>query len=229
MRRTNVLQTDFFLHYLFLLIGMMAVLLALTGLQGCAAKDEKGSEIREVDVLAEEETSSDDGQADISPQDENIYVYVCGEVATPGVFELPPDSRVFEAIRAAGGMTGKAADSYLNQAEKLTDGQQVYVPSEKELSEKKLSEKEQAGTIPSEEGASGKTPAGIPEADDGKVDLNTASKEELMTLSGIGEVKAEAIIRYREEKGGFTSIEELKEIEGIKDGVFGKVKDQIKI
>ncbi len=61
------------------------------------------------------------------------------------------------------------------------------------------------------------------------MDLNTASKEELMTLSGIGEVKAEAIIRYREEKGGFTSIEELKEIEGIKDGVFGKVKDQIKI
>ncbi len=224
MRRTNMLQTDFFLHYLFLLIGMMAVLLALTGLQGCAAKDEKGSEIREVDVLAEEETSSDDGQADISPQDENIYVYVCGEVTTPGGFELPPDSRVFEAIRAAGGMTEKAADSYLNQAEKLTDGQQVYVPSEKELLEK-----EQAGTIPSEEGTPGKTTAGIPEADDGKVDLNTASKEELMTLSGIGEVKAEAIIRYREEKGGFTSIEELKEIEGIKDGVFGKVKDQIKI
>jgi len=53
MRRTNILQTDFFLHYLFLSIGMMAVLLALTGLQGCAAKDEKGSEIREVDVLAE--------------------------------------------------------------------------------------------------------------------------------------------------------------------------------
>ena len=67
------------------------------------------------------------------------------------------------------------------------------------------------------------------ELSDGRINLNTASKEELMTLSGIGEVKAEAILRYREEKGGFTSVEELKGIEGIKEGVFNKVKDQIKI
>ena len=114
-------------------------------------------------------------------------------------------------IEAAGGMTEKAAESAINQAEKLSDGQQIYVPSEEESSE-------QPG-----KGNQAQEP------DDGKVNLNTAEKEELMSLSGIGEVKAEAIIRYREEKGGFTSIEELKEIEGIKDGVFGKVKDQIKI
>ena len=217
MQRTNKMShlTDCFYSLLFFL-ETATVILTLTGLQGCTVKDEKSSEFREAAVLTEEETSSDDQQADISPQDENIYVYVCGEVTAPGVYELPAGSRMFEAIEAADGMTGKAADSYLNQAEKLTDGQQVYVPSEKEISEK--------------EHVSGMTSPGsrAGEADDGKVDLNTASKEELMTLSGIGEVKAEAIIRYREEKGGFTSIEELKEIEGIKDGVFNKVKDQIK-
>ncbi len=68
-----------------------------------------------------------------------------------------------------------------------------------------------------------------PEAGDGKVNINTASREELMTLTGIGEAKAEAIIRYREDKGSFKSAEELKEVEGIKDGVYNKVKDQIKV
>ena len=69
---------------------------------------------------------------------------------------------------------------------------------------------------------------GVQAADDGRVDLNTAGKEELMALPGIGEVKAEAILRYREEKGRFTSVEELKGVEGIKEGVFGKVKDKVK-
>ena len=64
---------------------------------------------------------------------------------------------------------------------------------------------------------------------DGKVDINTAGKDELMTLSGIGEAKADAIIRYRDEHGKFQKIEDLMEVEGIKDGVFQKVKDQIKI
>ena len=61
------------------------------------------------------------------------------------------------------------------------------------------------------------------------MNLNTAAKEQLMTLTGIGEAKAAAIIRYREENGGFRSIEEVMEVEGIKEGVFNKIKDQIKI
>ena len=66
-------------------------------------------------------------------------------------------------------------------------------------------------------------------ADEGKVNLNTASKEQLMTLSGIGEAKAASIIAYREEHGGFQKIEELMEVEGIKEGVFNKVRDQIRV
>lgn len=213
MRRAgNIPKVVFFLLFFF---EALTVILFLLGLSGCTDRREEALELREAAVPSEEETSPEEQEAGTSPQDLTLYVYVCGEVKAPGVYELPPDSRVFEAIEAAGGMTEKAADFYLNQAEKVTDGQQICVLSEEELSQ---AAREDAG-----EGGK------APEPEDGRVNLNTASKEELMTLSGIGEVKAEAIIRYREEKGGFTSIEELKEIEGIKEGVFGRVKDQIKI
>lgn len=144
-----------------------------------------------------------------------IYIDVCGEVASPGVYELPSGSRVYEAVEKAGGMTENAAAASLNQAEKLTDGQQVYV----------LSKDEAAARPVPQEGAAG--PEGL--LQDGKVNINTASKEELMTLPGIGEVKAEAIVRYRETEGSFQTVEDIKKIEGIKDGVFNKIKDQIKI
>lgn len=142
-----------------------------------------------------------------------IFVDVCGEVEQPGVYELEPESRVYEAIERAGGMTDDAAGSYLNQAEKLTDGQKVYVPSEDEAAEGRMVQEMPGASSPQ----------------DGKVNLNTASKEELMTLSGIGEVKAESIIKFREEQGGFSSAEDIMKIEGIKEGVFNKIKDQIKI
>lgn len=183
--------------------------LIILGLSGCKSQVGEGSELREASALSEEETFSDGQGTGTSAEQEKIYVHVCGEVRTPGVYELPAGSRVYEAVEAAGGMTEAAAAVCLNQAEKVNDGQQIYVPSAE-------------GPGEGEESAGGA-------ADDGKVSLNTASKEELMTLPGIGEVKAEAILRYREEKGGFTSVEQLKDIEGIKDGVFNKVKDQLKI
>ena len=95
--------------------------------------------------------------------------------------------------------------SYTNK-----DGQKIYVPSREEV---------QASAVPLPEG----------EQEDARVDLNKASKEELMTLSGIGESRADAILEYRKKRGGFRSAEELKEVEGIKDGIFDKIKDQIKV
>lgn len=192
-------------------IRLGLVLLVSVELLGCTNAISESSELREPEVPDEEETSSDEKEEEDLAGQLHIYVHVCGEVRAPGVYELPQGSRVYEAIEAAGGMAEEASPAYLNQAEKLEDGQQIYVPSAQEA-----------------ESAAAGMQVG-PEEDDGKIDLNTASKEELMTLSGIGEVKAEAVIRYREEKGGFTSVEELKEIEGIKDGVFNKVKDQIKV
>ena len=108
----------------------------------------------------------------------------------------------------AGGMTEEAAAYALNLARIAVDGEQIYVPDAEEI---------QGQSILSGSGY------------EKKVNINTASMEELMTLTGIGEAKAESIIRYREENGGFQSIEDLMEIGGIKEGVFEKIKDDITI
>lgn len=193
-----------------LLCTLMTVCFIMAMVTGCKhTVSEESLELREADISdTQEETSSCEPEG---ADPEYIYVYVCGEVCAPGVYKLPKESRIYEAIEAAGGMTEAASFYTLNQAEKLSDGQQVYVLSKEE---------EETQTA---------DPVEMQEQDDGRISLNTAGKEELMTLPGIGEVRAEAIIRHREEKGGFTSIEELKEIEGIKEGVFNKVKDRIKV
>lgn len=207
--------------------------LVLFLMAGCTEKETGEETLQEISV--EEEMSGSQDTDTESPEAENAaeddagdgkkgkdvqdsqgdlcYVHVCGEVECPGVYELAAGSRIYEAVELAGGMKETAQSSALNLAEEIVDGQQIYVPSKEEGRSSAVA-------------AAGQT-AG--QMDDGKVDLNTAGKEELMTLSGIGEVRAEAIIEYREEKGKFSSIEELKEIEGIKDGVFGKIKDKIKV
>ncbi|MEG7530136.1 MAG: helix-hairpin-helix domain-containing protein [Hungatella sp.] len=136
------------------------------------------------------------------------YVHICGEVVSPGVYEMEAGSRVFQVVERAGGFTGEAAKGYLNLAEMIRDGMKIAVPSVTEL-EKNAVYGESAGD----------------EAK--KVNLNTATKEELMTLKGVGEAKAEDILRYREDHGGFQSIEEIMEISGIKDAAFQKIKDDI--
>ncbi len=136
----------------------------------------------------------------------NIYVYVCGHVNQPGVYQLSKDSRICDAITLAGGITEDGNGEVLNQAEHMTDGQTLYVPGRGEEENKEQTAQ-----------------------DDGLLDINTAGKEEFMTLPGIGEAKADIIIRYREEHGAFQSIEELMNIPGIKEGVFNKIKSSIKV
>lgn len=211
MRRTSQATEKLRIHLLRYLSAAFFIFLTVVEVLGCRDQVNKSSELREASVLEEDKKSSDEQNSGVPAHQGSIFVHVCGEVCTPGVYELQEGSRIYEALEAAGGMTKDAASVYLNQAEKVSDGQQIVVPSKKDIVE----QTENMQTAQTE--------------NDGRVNINTASKEELMTLNGIGEVKAEAIIRYREEKGAFHSIEELKEIEGIKDGVFHKVKDQIKV
>lgn len=161
-----------------------------------------------------------------------IYVHVCGEVASPGVYPIPSGSRLYEAIEAAGGILENGAGEQLNQAAQIEDGQQIYVPSREEVQQGTAGGAQlpqQAVTGGGNTGQKGTSGNPSSSSEDGKVDLNTASREQLMTLSGIGEAKAASIIAYREEHGGFRKIEELMEVEGIKEGVFNKVRDQIRI
>lgn len=181
----------------------------------CGCATEEMTELEEADVSegSGSEEKEQEAQENTKEKIEEIYVYVCGAVNAPGVYRLPAGSRVYEAIEAAGGMNESAAAEALNQAERLSDGQQVYMPGRAET----------AGPT------AGSAAGGAGMQEDGKVNLNSAGKEELMTLSGIGEVKAESIIRYREEHGRFQSVEELKQIEGIKEGLFNRIKDKVRI
>ena len=142
----------------------------------------------------------------------SIWVYVCGAVYCPGVYELPEGSRVYEALAAAGGLTEEAEERSLNQASLLTDGQQILVYTEEEI-------QNMGGAAGTAGDASGS----------GRVNLNTAGMEELMTLSGIGESRAQAILMYREQYGPFTSIEEIMNIDGIKEKSFAKIKEYIEV
>ena len=146
---------------------------------------------------------------------------VCGAVMHPGVYGMPPDSRVFQAIEMAGGFLPEAAGTYINQAQPLSDGQQIYVPTKEEAEEMTA-----GGTAGKDTLASG-VPGESREPE--KINLNTADAAALQTLSGIGEAKAEAILAYREEHGGFSSIEEIMNVPGIKESTFSNIKDKIAV
>lgn len=139
---------------------------------------------------------------------DTIFMQVDGAVMVPGVYELPANSRIAALIEAAGGLREDASRKSINQAAFVEDGQQIYVLSVEEEANKTLCDEENLA---------------------GKVNINTADKERLMSLPGVGEAKANSIILYREEHGRFSSIEELMNITGIKQGVFNKMKDQITV
>ncbi|WP_333646003.1 helix-hairpin-helix domain-containing protein [Lacrimispora sp.] len=141
------------------------------------------------------------------------YVHICGEVAAPGVYELEEGSRVFQAVEMAGGFTEKAAPEYLNMAEKIHDGMKITVLSQEEA--------RAGGTLSAVPGAASQQKS--------KINLNTATKEQLMTLRGVGEAKAADIIKYRESHGGFQKIEDIMKISGIKEAAFQKIKDDITV
>ena len=176
----------------------------------------------------EESTAGDAGQPGDSgdgtvTENTVIYVDVTGAVKAPGVYTLPAGSRVFEAIALAGGAREDASLENLNQAGILQDGQQIRVYTEEEAAQMA-----QQGSLPSLPGA--EAAAGQKEGQEAsKVNINTAGKDELMTLTGIGETRAEAILAYRQETGGFQAPEDLMQVEGIKEKTFEKLKDQITV
>ena len=189
---------------------------------------------------AEEPASEVEKQLpEISDTPQTIYVDICGAVTSPGVYELPYGSRVFQAIEQAGGYLPEAAASYLNRAKGLSDGQQVYVPTQAEVDSQRIAATQDGSEVTVEnstETASGQKSAGEDSGEaetasstEQKIDLNTADVSQLTTLTGVGESKALAIIAYREENGPFTSAEDIMNVPGIKEGTYEKIKDKIAI
>lgn len=145
-----------------------------------------------------------------------ILVDVKGAVKAPGVYSLMLDDRVIDAITIAGGYTAEADSTHINHAQKLVDEMVIYVP--------KIGEDisvEQVTTV-SSSAASG-------QASSGKLNLNAATEAELTTLPGIGPAKAQAILEYREQNGRFKSVDDLKNVSGIGEKTFEKLKEFIEI
>lgn len=147
----------------------------------------------------------------VEMQAAEFAVHVCGAVNCPGVYMLKEGDIKQDALLAAGGFAEGAATDYVNLAEAVRDGEKIYFPYEAEL---------ESGIFISEPGTDGS---------EGLININTADKALLMTLPGIGEKRAQDILDYREQHGSFSSIEDIKNVKGIKESIYNNIKDIISV
>ena len=182
------------------------ILLILVGVGGLFSKREEsveGTTVVETTMLVEKTEVS-------TTQETVIFVDIKGEVKKPGVYQMKAGDRVKDALDAAGGLTEEADSQKVNLAKRLEDQMVIVVPKVGEEAEE----------IPA--GATSKE-----EAKEGKVNINTATVEELKTLKGVGEKKAEAIIEYRKKNGSFQTKEDLMKVRGIGKKLFESFQERI--
>lgn len=182
------------------------MLLLLVGVGGLFSKKEESVEETEVvvtTVLAEKTEVS-------TTQETVIFVDIKGAVKNPGVYQMKPGDRVKDALEAAGGLTAEADSQKVNLAKRLEDQMVIVVPKVGEEAEE----------IPAGETRKEATK-------EGKVNINTATVEELKTLKGVGEKKAEAIIEYRKKNGSFKTKEDLMKVRGIGKKLFEAFQERI--
>ena len=216
----------------FLPMIFLGAIIVLSACQGekeeiLIGRDEALSQEIDHEEAEEQEGSEDSPEkegektADIEPGEKvlpNVWVDVSGAVKNPGVYELAADSRVFQAIEAAGGFTEEADVQWLNQAAEISDGEKIFVYT-----------KEETQTLKEQGISSEQEKENAEKAEEAKININQASLEELQEIPGIGEARAQAIIAYREETGGFGSIEDIQQVSGIKGKTFEKIEPYITV
>lgn len=168
-----------------------------------------------------------------SEEEKTLVVHICGAVSAPGVYELPAGSRIIDAVEAGGGFLPEADEACCNLAEEIVDGCQIYIMTKTESCADGQTEKK-AGIQTSPDSDMQTTDRNVRSnsataLENGLVNLNTADVAALMTLPGIGESRAKAIISYREQHGAFAQIEDIMKISGIKQAAFSKIKDKITV
>lgn len=204
-------------------ILMYVIMLMTFGIMGCKSEGvnttiSSDKTDRIPDTIYENEEDSDYSES----KNSSIYVYVCGEVNTPGVYEVSEDARVFEVLNKAGGYTKDAATN-LNLAETVYDGEKISVLSKEEYEELSIYNSEELSEV------SNDNLPGDALENDGLININNADVNELKSLPGIGEKKAQAIVNYREENGFYKDISDLLNVSGIGDGIYDQIKDCITV
>ncbi len=213
-----------------ILLSILTMIVCI--LFGCQKKEallltelqEESTSMGSVENINPAETGQSDLAKDYVYQTESaasqIMIHICGAVNRPGVYQLEEGDRICQAVEKAGGFTAEADEELLNQAQKLTDGMQLVIPTKDEAEEIRAGDCTakpylQYGAVISaaEEG--------------GLININTATEEQLCTLPGIGSEKAQNIIAYRIQNGSYKKIEDIMKVTGIKSGMFQKIKDKI--
>ena len=170
----------------------------------------------------ESDKKEDESDKEEFSEAENIYVDVGGAVMDPHVVCIPKDSRVFEAVSAAGGVDVNAETKYINMAAICNDGEKLYIPTSSEV---------ESGAYKPENMVDDKVLDSNFNTDTGSysglININTASSNELQTLTGIGPSMATRILEYREQNGNFSSIDDLKKVSGIGEKKFNDLKEHI--
>ena len=235
------------------IIIVTTIILAVVGYFAYATETEKQNETN-LEIAETEEKQEDEKEN----KEEKIIVHLSGAVKKEGIIELDENSRIADAIEKAGGIKENACIDEINLAYKLEDGMKIYIPTKEECKKqqeekKQLIQTETSGISNSNSQESqnkntttssgtaanaGKTNSGSTSitgtssnntAKLGEVNINTASQTELETLPGIGPSTALKIVNYRKEKGKFKKIEDIKEVSGIGDSKYNKIKDLITI
>lgn len=222
--------------------GLLLAVLLVTS--GCTKKEELLLLSGE-DTFADEETDRTEevqaGEEMPAVPEENpdmIYVHVCGAVRQSGVYELKAGSRVYEAVQAAGGFAEGADQNYVNQAQELSDGAKLVIPTLEEAAAQEnadgTGESNPKNTmvqigIVADSFSAGAEDEGTAKDAVGKININTASAAQLCGIPGIGETRAAEIIAYRESHGGFQKPEDIMKVNGIKEGMYEKIKDSISV
>lgn len=197
-----------------ILAGLGVLLLGIGVLSVVVLSSKTGSS--EIEILSAEEQAKTG----------EIMVHVTGAVEQPGLYKLETDARVNDALVAAGGLAGDADrewfGKYVNLAQKLSDGVKMYVPFRNEVDKVGKVEEVEKGIVAGEQSI-------FFQETQGKININTASLEELDSLPGIGPTYAQRIIDYRKANGPFSSIEEVTKVKGIGQSTFEKIRDKITI
>jgi competence protein ComEA len=248
MEKINELKMFLLEHKIWLIVGVIILFILGIGIYFIYPTINHEKEDENLLSSISKELESDDEQEESC----QAMVDIKGEIKTPGLYHLECNNRVQDVIDLAGGLTTKADTSVLNLGKKITDEMVIIIYSKEQVANFTTTKEEEnikqeacqnnlnvennacitsddvvepniINTDSSSSTVIGDTPV------NNTISLNTATKEELMTLSGIGESKAESIILYREEHGGFKTIEEIKNIKGIGDSIFEKIKANITI